>query len=371
MSESSTSFVFPSERDIPAWERRHAAGEVPGLWPYGLHELGSYTDRLEAVSAGEPSRASVLRSRARRLLPGRPGPRRQAGDNRGDGPRDSRRDIGLTWDENAARRMYLEHRHDEMYSGVIWVTDILARGGDIGTMRSVLRELNGLWVISRGQQAAVERLVGDDGPPVGFFRFGVDETFFTPAPPAERPFVLSVGGDRDRDTATLFAALDEVKRRAPDAEIVVQTSSELPAPSGVTKLARVSHSELAALYRRASVVALATRPNQHPSGMTVSLESMATARPVVMTDTPGIDDYVLDERTGFLTPVGDSRAMAGRVLQLLADPALAEEFGLAGRAAVEAGLTSSHMVQELAAFTGLQRPNPSPSTGGAAHAALP
>ncbi|WP_233189024.1 glycosyltransferase family 4 protein [Subtercola sp. Z020] len=373
MSESSTSFIFPSERDIPAWERRHAAGEVPGRWPYGLHELASYTGRLEAVAAGEPSRASVLRSRARALLPGRPGPKRPAGDGaqgvgaRGIGPRS----IGLTWDENAARRMYLEHRHDEMYSGVIWVTDILARGGDIGTMRSVLRGMNGLWVISRGQQAAVERLVGDDGPPVGFFRFGVDETFFTPAPPAERPLVLSVGGDRDRDTATLFEALDEVKRRASDAEVVVQTSSDLPAPDGVTKLARVSHSELRALYRRASVVAIATRPNLHASGMTVSLEAMATARPVVMTDTPGIDDYVAHEQTGFLTPVGDPRAMAGRVLRLLADPTLAEQFGLAGRAAVEAGLTSSHMVRELAAFTGLQRPTPSPATGDAAHATLP
>ncbi|WP_253258955.1 glycosyltransferase family 4 protein [Subtercola boreus] len=360
--ESTVQFVFPTERDVPSWEKRHLAGEVPGFWPYGLDELRYYTGRLSAVAAREPSRASVLRSRLRGRLPGmnRPAPSQTLPG--------SPRNLGLTWDENAARRMLLEHPADEMYSGVIWVTDMLARGRDIGTIRQVLRAMNGLWVISRAQQEAVERLVGDDGPPVGFFRFGVDAGFFTPAPQAERPFVLSVGGDRDRDTATLFQALATVHRRAPDTEILVQTSSSLPAPDGVTKVARVSHRELAALYARASVVAIATRPNLHASGMTVSLEAMATARPVVMTDTPGIDDYVFDQQTGFLTPVGDAPAMAERVLQLLADASLAQEFGLAGRRAVEAGLTSSQMVRELADFTGMRRPAPAPALDGASTA---
>lgn len=348
MSETDVRFVFPTERDVPSWERRHLAGEVPGFWPYGLDELRHYTGSLSAVAAREPSRASVLRGRLRERLPARRRPTVSSTD--------SARRVGLTWDENAARRMYLEHPADEMYSGVIWVTDMLERGKDIGTIRQVLRQMNGLWVISRAQQEAVERLVGDDGPPVGFFRFGVDAEFFRPAPQAEKPFVLSVGGDRDRDTATLFQALAAVHRRAPDTEILVQTSSSLPAPDGVTKVARVSHSELAALYARASVVVIATRPNLHASGMTVSLEAMATSRPVVMTDTPGIGDYVFDQQTGFLTPVGDAPAMAERVLQLLADAALADEFGRAGRAAVESGLTSSQMVRELAAFTGLARP---------------
>ncbi|RFA13078.1 hypothetical protein B7R21_09215 [Subtercola boreus] len=357
--ESTVQFVFPTERDVPSWEKRHLAGEVPGFWPYGLDELRHYTGSLSAVAAREPSRASVLRNRLRGRLPGRNRPATTR-----PRPPGSHRNLGLTWDENAARRMLLEHPADEMYSGVIWVTDMLAHGSDIGTIRQVLRAMNGLWVISRAQQEAVQRLVGDDGPPVGFFRFGVDAGFFTPAPQAERPFVLSVGGDRDRDTATLFEALATVHRRAPDTEIFVQTSSSLPAPDGVTKVARVSHRELAALYARASVVAIATRPNLHASGMTVSLEAMATARPVVMTDTPGIDDYVFDQQTGFLTPVGDAPAMAERVLQLLADPSLAREFGLAGRRAVETGLTSSQMVRELAAFTGLQRPAPAPALDG-------
>ncbi|RFA21364.1 hypothetical protein B7R25_07395 [Subtercola boreus] len=348
---------------MPAWQHRHTAGEVPGFWPYGLDELRHYTDALTATSSAEPSRASVLRSRLRdRLAP----PRRAHGP---EAPNGAVRHLGLTWDENAARRMSINQPVEEMYSGVIWVTDILARGGEIGTMRQVLRRMNGLWVISRGQQDAVQRLVGEDGPPVGFFRFGVDEAFFTPAPAAERPLVLSVGGDRDRDTATLFAALALVHERSPHTEIVVQTSSALTPPDGVRTLPRVSHRELAALYARASVVAIATRENLHASGMTVSLEAMATARPVVMTRTPGIEDYVFDGETGYLTPVGDPAVLAARVLELLADPALAATFGAAGRRAVEQGLTTSHMVRELAALTGLRYRDPAPAPDAGVRAA--
>jgi glycosyltransferase involved in cell wall biosynthesis len=164
--------------------------------------------------------------------------------------------------------------------------------------------------------------------------------------------VLSVGGDRDRDPATLFAALERVHAERPDVELVVQTASDLAPPAGVTTVPHVSHRELADLYARASVVAVATRDNLHASGMTVSLEAMATGRPVVMTRTPGIEDYVADGRTGLLAPVGDPGALAAHVLRLLADEHEARAFGAAGRAAVEQRLTTRHLAASLAEFVG-------------------
>ena len=62
--------------------------------------------------------------------------------------------------------------------------------------------------------------------------FGVDSDFFSLAPYPERPLVVSVGGDRDRDPKTLFAALEHVQRARPEVEIIVQSRWESSAPPG-------------------------------------------------------------------------------------------------------------------------------------------
>ncbi|NQW87949.1 MULTISPECIES: glycosyltransferase family 4 protein [unclassified Frigoribacterium] len=330
--------LFASERDVPGWAADHAAGLRPGLWPYGLEALRDADPGARIASVPEPGRLQVLRDRVV--------PRRASSSGV---PSD---DVGVTWDENVARRMLLARPHERMYTGVIWVTDRVERGQDVGRMRDVLRRMSGLWVISRGQVEPLRRFVGEDGPPVGFFTFGVDEDFFAARPWPTRPMVLSIGGDRDRDPATLFATLEQVHAERPDVELVVQTTSDAAPPEGVTVVPHVSHRELAELYARASLVAVATRDNLHASGMTVSLEAMATGRPVVMTDTPGIEDYVVHERTGLLAPVGDSAALAGNVLRLLGDEAEARAFGAAGRALVEERLTTRHLAASLAEFVG-------------------
>ena len=331
--------LFATERDVAGWAADHAAGLRPGLWPYGLEALRDSDPEARIASVGEPGRLQVLRDRVV--------PRRASSS---DGRRGAGGDVGVTWDENVARRMLLARPHDRMYTGVIWVTDRVERGQDVGRMRDVLRRMSGLWVISRGQVEPLRRFVGEDGPPVGFFTFGVDEDFFAARPWPTRPMVLSIGGDRDRDPATLFATLERVHAERPDVELVVQTTSDAAPPEGVAVVPHVSHRELAELYARASVVAVATRDNLHASGMTVSLEAMATGRPVVMTNTPGIEDYVEHERTGLLAPVGDSSALAGHVLRLLGDEAEARAFGAAGRALVEERLTTRHLAASLAEF---------------------
>lgn len=246
-----------------------------------------------------------------------------------------------------------------MYAGVIWVTDQVARGADardLAGTRRALTAMDGLWVLSRPQMDAVRSFLGERCPPVHFVRFGVDADFFSPAPPAHsdaRPLVLSVGGDRDRDPATLFDALADVHRACPDAEIVVQTRSTLTAPDGVRTVERFSHVELRDAYSRASVVAIATRQNLHVSGMTVSLEAMASARPVVVTDSPGMADYVVDGTTGLVTPSGDAAALADGVVTLLRDQDQAERLGRQARAHVEQSLTSAHLAAALRGVLGL------------------
>ena len=103
----------------------------------------------------------------------------------------------------------------------------------------------------------------------------------------------------------------------------------------------LGHTEMRELYGHASVVALAVKPNLHISGLSVLLEAMACRRPVVMTETPGLSEYIRHGETGILVPPGDAEALASAVEALLADPQRAAEIGAAGHAAVSRFSTSA------------------------------
>ncbi|MGA9306170.1 MAG: glycosyltransferase family 4 protein, partial [Candidatus Sulfotelmatobacter sp.] len=125
----------------------------------------------------------------------------------------------------------------------------------------------------------------------------------------------------------------------------------VPAGLGV-KHQSVSHSELRRLYGHAAVVAVGLKPNLHISGATAVLEAMACERPVVVTATPGYDDYVAHGETGFLVPPGDEEAFAAAVRELLEDPERAREMGQAGRKAIEERFSSERTMAKLGHILG-------------------
>jgi glycosyltransferase involved in cell wall biosynthesis len=65
------------------------------------------------------------------------------------------------------------------------------------------------------------------------------------------------------------------------------------------------------------------------------LEAMATGLPVVATAVGGTPEVVVDGETGVLAPPRDPVALAKALAAFLANPAMAEAFGRAGRARVE------------------------------------
>lgn len=328
--------TFREGKGVPHWQARHAASPVPGAWPYGLDQLRQDGRVVRAVEA--PPLGPVAGRLARVRTPGRRG----------------RDGTALCWDESTALPMLAGVRARSYFSGVIWVTDqVAARGEDRTTaaLRRALRTMDGLWVLSRPQAQAVREWLGPDSPPVHFLRFGVDETFYAPADQPAAPHVVSVGGDRDRDPRTLFAALEIVRTRRPDARLTVQTSSTQTPPDGVTVVPRLTHVEVRDLLASATVVAIATRPNLHASGMTVGLEAMSTGRPVVVSATPGMEDYFpADAAT--LVPPQDAPAMAAAILDLLDDPGVAAQRGGRGRVAVEERHTTAIMCRSLAGIVG-------------------
>lgn len=338
---------YPRESDVRHWEYRNARGEVPGRWPYGLDGFIRYADTVRVAEYDPPP---VVPRLARRLGVGG---RLRTGTCRAD---QSGRRVLFTWDEHLAHRAAAFRPANDRFTGVIWLTDRMKGRLDRfdRSLLRTLRENSGLFVLSRPQVDLLSDAVGQDGPPVSFVRFGVDAQFFGYASYPEKPLVLSVGGDRDRDPGTLFAALADVRARFPAAEILVQSSSNLTPPVGVTLVRHFTHAELRAAYSRASAVVIATRSNLHASGMTVSLEAMATGRPVVITDSPGMSDYVMNGESGFTVRSGDASALSEAVVGLLHEPSAAAAMGRAARRLVEDRFTTSHMVSAMARMMGLE-----------------
>ena len=58
---------------------------------------------------------------------------------------------------------------------------------------------------------------------------------------------------------------------------------------------------------------------QHVSGCTTILEAAAMRRPVVISDVPGIREYVVDGVTGIIVPVNDEEAFRNAVRKLMSD----------------------------------------------------
>lgn len=73
----------------------------------------------------------------------------------------------------------------------------------------------------------------------------------------------------------------------------------------------------------------------HEGAPITVIESMAAGVPVVATDCGALRDMVTDGAEGFLVPVGDAAALADRIAQLAADPALRAEQGARGRSRAE------------------------------------
>ena len=97
--------------------------------------------------------------------------------------------------------------------------------------------------------------------------------------------------------------------------------------------------ELPAYYDAGDVFAMPCRTRR--GGLDVEglgivyLEASAAGLPVVGGDSGGAPDAILDGETGYVVPGGDAAAVAGRVIQLLADPAAARAMGEKGLAWVD------------------------------------
>ncbi|TML65265.1 MAG: glycosyltransferase family 4 protein [Actinobacteria bacterium] len=120
-----------------------------------------------------------------------------------------------------------------------------------------------------------------------------------------------------------------------------------------TRARAVSAAELRELYAGAACVVVPQRGQEYPygsegGGLTSLLETLAMGRPLVATDRPILRDYVTDGETALVVPPEEPEALAAAIRRVLDDGELARRVGEAGRARVEAELTTRHFAERIA-----------------------
>jgi len=111
---------------------------------------------------------------------------------------------------------------------------------------------------------------------------------------------------------------------------------------------RIPEEELAAHYQAADVFCLPSLMRSEAFGM-VLVEALAHGRPIVATDIPGSGVPWVNRHglSGLNVPPGDSAALSAALIQLLADPERAREYGKAGRQRFESDFTVPTMIDAV------------------------
>lgn len=106
--------------------------------------------------------------------------------------------------------------------------------------------------------------------------------------------------------------------------------------------------EMRDLYAASNVVIYPSSAGE-PFGL-VMLESMAMAKPIIVTRTGGMPEVIQDEINGFVIPVGDFDALAYRIIRILDNERLGRRLGNTGRQILESQYTKRKVTWQTIAL---------------------
>jgi phosphatidyl-myo-inositol dimannoside synthase len=229
----------------------------------------------------------------------------------------------------------------------------------------LLRQCDATLAVSRFSASTVERFLaiepgrlrvvanGIDPSP---FERGSGEAFRRRFPAAVGKLVLYVGRlTQSKGVDVLIEGFAKVKKEEPDVSLIIVGSGDsryrsylsgraesLGVSGSVVFTGRIPDELLPHAYAACELTVLPSY--MEGFGLSV-LESMASARPSVATRVGGVPEVMVDGETGLLVPPGDAERLAEAMGTLLADPALANRMGEAGRDLAKRQFTVEKMAE--------------------------
>lgn len=195
---------------------------------------------------------------------------------------------------------------------------------------------------------------------VAMIHHGVDPTEFSYVPPAGRPsggqtrlltvsvvkrikgldvLVRALSLLRDRDAAVRLRIAGD----GPQKERLEDLVGSLGIESSVAFLGRVGRDRVHGLLGDCDVF---VSPSRAESLGIAVLEAMSVGRPVVASRVGGLQESVVDGKTGILVPPDEPPALADAIGRLAEDASLRDEMGRAARRRVENHFDAERMTRE-------------------------
>lgn len=157
-----------------------------------------------------------------------------------------------------------------------------------------------------------------------------DLKFFTPgaqSPNKTRPLVVSVGLEK-RDYRLLAEATKDleidvkISGFSQDASVIARTFPQ-PMPANMSRQF-YKWPDLVQLYRDADVVVVSLVENSYAAGVQALMEAMACRRPVIVTRTKGLAEYISDSNAITSVEPGNALELQQAITHLLNHPQEAE-----------------------------------------------
>lgn len=164
-----------------------------------------------------------------------------------------------------------------------------------------------------------------------------DELFYSPDDDDPEDYVLSVGSE-NRDYETLLAAAQKTKLKIKILSSSPWCRKQMTAKhamDNVDFLPRISYAELRELYQRARLTVVPLHDVEYAAGLNGVLEALCAGKPLIVTASKGIIDYVRHGSNAFIVPPNDADALAEAMITVYKDTVLQEELRSGARSTVE------------------------------------
>lgn len=227
--------------------------------------------------------------------------------------------------------------HGDFWSNPSWLKERRFNWLFLLISKFTVPRADGIRVMSEGQKQKLIK-AGIDykkirviSTPVNLDKFGNGDS-----DNGQRKIILHIGRDDEvKDYDTLIKAFKLVREKVSDA-IFWQAGADTELAKAmrnnnfqdVVALGMKSHDDLMPLMQQSTVFTLSSTSESFGK---VLVEANACAKPVVSTATTGAKEIIRDGFNGFLVPIGDSSALAEKIIWLLENPDQAKEIGQNGQ----------------------------------------
>lgn len=186
------------------------------------------------------------------------------------------------------------------------------------------------------------------------FHFHADNRFYRPMPeiPVD-PLQISAAGLEWRDYPTLIEAV----RDMPDLKVKLAAASPWSKHTNETAdrtlppnvdARRYEYNDLRTLYASSSFVVVPLYENDFQAGITTMLEAMAMGKAIIVTQTTGQTDVIIDGENGLTVAPGDVAGWKNAISRLRNDSELRERLGRNARLWVEKNAGLDRWVADIA-----------------------